>query len=190
MSETSNRAAGKPGDRFFTFVQRVDGRYWSTAFFLGLFAYTLLLVITAMGYSGPAGLFPIAVGLPLLGLIVVKVVVTLFAERLGIESVDLFEDIQDLGEDEEEGDEVDERITYRREFETTMWVSFAVVSIWLLGHLPGLLVFVFGFVYAYERDLLRAGGATGVTFLFVYLLFRVILGANLYEGVLGVGGVI
>lgn len=190
MSETSNRAAGRPGDRFLAFVQRVDGRYWTTVFFLGLFAYTLLLVITAMGYSGPAGLFPIAVGLPLLALIVVKVVVTLFADRLGIESIDLFEDIQSLEGDEEERDEADERLTYRRELETTLWVGFSVVSIWLLGHLLGLLVFVFGFVYAYERNLVRAGGATGVTFLFVYLLFRAILGANLYEGLLGVGGVI
>lgn len=189
MSETNNRTAGGPGERLFTLVQRVEGRYWSTVFFLGLFGYTLLLVVEALGYSGPARLFPLVIGVPLLGLIVVKVVVTLFKERLGIQSIDLFEDIQEF-EGDEELDAPAERQQYRRELETALWVAFAIVSIALFGHLFGLLVFVFGFVYAYERDLLRAGVATAVTFLFVYLLFKAILGASLHEGLLiSFGGV-
>lgn len=190
MSETNNRTAGGPGERLFRLIQGIEGRYWTTVFFLALFGYTLLLVVEALGYSGPARLFPLVVGVPLLGLIVVKVAVTLFGDRLGIRSVDLFEDIQDLDSGDEELDAAAERQQYRRELETALWVAFAIVTIALFGHLFGLVIFVFGFVYAYERDLLRAGVATAVTFLFVYILFKAILGASLHEGLLiSFGGV-
>jgi hypothetical protein len=59
------------------------------------------------------------------------------------------------------------------------------VLIWLVGHIVALLVFVFGFIYLYERNIKRALIATALTFGFIYLLFVTILSASLYEGVLG-----
>lgn len=186
MPETDNRAIDHVGNRVFGFVERVDGRYWSTAFFVALFAYTLLLVVTALGYGSGAQLFPLVVGIPLLALIVTEIVILLFQERLGFESVDLFESVQQLEGTEEKT--TDRRQQYRREFEMALWVTLSVAVVWLFGHMVGLVAFVFGFIYAYERSTRRALVATVITFVFVYLLFVSLLGANLWEGLIPIGG--
>lgn len=187
MPETDNRAIDHVGNRVFGFVERVDGRYWSTAFFVALFAYTLLLVVTALGYGSGAQLFPLVVGVPLLALIVAEIVILLFPDRLGFESTDLFESTQQL-EESEGRKATDQRRQYRREFEMSIWTILSVTAVWLFGHMIGLAVFVFGFIYAYERNAKRALIATVITFIFVYLLFNRLLGANLWEGLVPIGG--
>jgi hypothetical protein len=187
MSSNDNRAVDGLSDRVFMFIENTDGRYWAVTFFLGLIAYTGLLVVEALTYSDAAQLFPLLIGVPLLGLIVLDIGLVLFGDQIGIESVDLFEEIVSLDEEGEMRSLVDQ---YRREFEMILWVGVSVALIWLLGHVIALSVFVFVFIYTYERNLKRAVLATAITFGFVYLLFIVLLEANLASGVLPVGGVL
>lgn len=172
-------------ERAFRKIADVDGRYWASLFFGLIFAYVALMVLEALDYASAPRLFPLVVGVPLLLLIVLQVVLLLFQERLGIESVDLFESIQQLEGVAEEDDEETAAERPRREFEMIILSLLSFVLIWLLGHVAALLAFVFGFIYLYERDLRRALIATALTFGFVYLLFVSILNASLYEGVLG-----
>ena len=170
-------------ERAFRKISGVNGRYWAALFFGLIFLYVALLVVEAQGYSSDPRLFPLVVGVPLLLLIVGQIVLLVFGEQLGIESVDLFESIQQLeGADEET--EMDPLERSRREFEMIVWSLLSFGVIWLFGHLVALVVFVFGFIYVYERSLKRALLATAVTFGFVYLLFVYILGASLWSGVL------
>lgn len=172
-------------ERAFRKIAAVDGRYWASLFFGLIFVYVALMVRQALDYASAPRLFPLVVGIPLLLLIVVQVVLLLFQEQLGIESVDLFESIQQFEGVTEERDEETATEQPRREFEMILLSVLSFVLIWLLGHVVALLVFVFGFIYLYERDLKRALIATALTFGFVYLLFVSILNASLYEGVLG-----
>lgn len=172
-------------DRAFQRITDVNSRYWASLFFGLLFVYVALLISEALGYSSAPRLFPMVIGVPLLLLIVVQVVLLLFQEQLGIESVDLFESIQQLEETTEGSDDEAAVERARREFEMIVLSILSFVLIWLVGHMVALVVFVFGFIYLYERNLTRALLATALTFGFIYLLFVVILGASLYEGALG-----
>lgn len=187
MSSNDNRAVDGLSDRIFVFIENTDGRYWAVAFFLGLIAYTGLLVIEALTYSDAAQLFPLIIGVPLLGLIVLDIVLVLYGDRIGIESDDLFEEAIFLDDEGEAHNLADQ---YRREFEMVLWTAVSVALIWLVGHIIALGVFVFVFIYTYERDLKRAVLATAITFGFVYLLFIVLLEANLASGILSIGGVL
>jgi hypothetical protein len=176
MSSVDERAFGK--------ISGVDGRYWAALFFGLILLYVALLVVEALGYSSDPRLFPLVVGVPLLVLIAGQIVLLVFRDQLGIESVDLFESIQELeGSDDKHDMDPVERT--RREFEMVVWSLISFGVIWLFGHLIALVIFVFGFIYVYERDLKRALLATAVTFGFVYLLFVYILGASLWSGMLG-----
>lgn len=171
-------------ERAFEKIAAVDSRYWASLFFGGVFAYVALLVMQAGGYSADPRLFPLLIGVPLLALIVGQVALLIFGDRLGIESVDLFESAHELTV-EDERTEMEATIEQnRREAEMLVWALVSFGLIWLFGHIIALVVFVFGFIYAYERDLKRALLATAVTFGFIYLLFVSILGASLWEGIL------
>lgn len=176
-------------DRAFERITDIESRHWAALFFGLLLAYILLMVYTAIGYSADARLFPIVIGVPLALLIVVQLFLLEFGERLGIQSVDLFEGIQQLSE-VEEGEEVSAAESARWEFEMILWSLATVVLIWTVGHILTLVLLVFGFIYAYERDLRRATIATVITFLFVYVLFIAILDANLWGGILNPGGLL
>lgn len=172
-------------DRAFRKITDIDSRYWASLFFGLLFVYVGLLVSQALGYASAPRLFPLIIGVPLLLLIVVQVVLLVFQEQLGIKSDDLFESIQQLEDTTEETDEEAAVEQTRQESKMIVLSVLSFVLIWLVGHMVALLVFVFGFIYLYERNLTRALLATALTFGFIYLLFVVILGASLYEGALG-----
>lgn len=166
--------------RTFETLSEIDGRYWATVFFAGIFGYVLLQVLTALGYSPPARLFPILVGVPVLVMTAVKVLQLLAGDRLGIQVTDLFEDVGQM--EFEESETVTPAVRYRREFSMFLWTFALITLIWVIGILPALAVFVFVFIYAHERNLARAVAAMLVTYGFVYLLFIQLLGAVLYEG--------
>lgn len=166
--------------RPFEALSEVDGRYQAAAFFLGLGAYVLMQVVTALGYRPDVRLFPLVIGIPLLVLIAAKVVFLLAGDRLGFDVVDLFEDVTQM--EFEEMQEVPTDVRYGREFAMVVWTAVLLVLIWLLGILPAIAVFIFTFIYFYQRDVARALGATLLAYAFVYVLFIEILGAVLYQG--------
>ncbi|WP_049986589.1 tripartite tricarboxylate transporter TctB family protein [Halobellus rufus] len=187
MVEIDGRAFSGPHKHILEFVRRVDGRYWSAVFFACIFAYTTLLVVESFSYSAAARLFPLIVGISLLGLVAVQIAVLLAGDRLDIKRVELFGSPEEFLEDE--GDtEQEDLLRYQREFEMILWTTLAVAVIWLLGHVLGLVVFVFFFVYRFNRNLKKAGMVTGIAFVFVYLLFVRLLDSSLWTGILFKGG--
>ena len=176
-------------DRGFERLADVDGRYPATAFFLALLGYTLALLLEARGYPADPRLFPMIVGVPLVLLLVIKILLLLLQDRFELQSVDLFEDlgVLDVGSTADEGERADR---YRREVSMIFWIGALGVLIYLIGNLLAIPVFIFTFILAYERDVIRAALVSVVTFGFVYLLFVEILGASLWKGVTGLGGIL
>lgn len=173
-------------ERHFDFLTEIDTRYLKATFFAVIFSYTLLLVLEALGYSSDARLFPLVVGGPLLGLTALKLLQLLFEDRFRMDVTDLI----DIGDMDAVADEEnrDPALTYQRQFTMILWTAGVVALIWLFGHLIALAVFVFAFIYVYERSLRRAIVATALTYAFVHLLFIELLGASLWGGILVIGG--
>lgn len=177
---------GRLADRGFERLADVDERYLATLFFLGLLAYILALIYESLGYSADARLFPLIVGVPLAILLVAKVLLLLLQDRLDLHVVGLFEDVGDLNiaSTREVGDK---SVQYRREFSMILWIGGLLLLIYLFGNLAAVPIFIFAFIFAYERDLLRAAIAAIVTFAFIYLLFVQILDATLWRGIVPIG---
>lgn len=178
-----------PVDRGFERLADVDGRYPATAFFLALLGYTLTLLFEARGYPADPRLFPVIVGVPLTLLLTAKILLLLLQDRIELQSVGLFEDLGELGVASIDGE--DRRASrYRRELSMIGWIGALGALIYLVGNLLAIPVFIFTFILAYERDVVRAAFVSAVTFGFVYLLFVEILGASLWRGVLELGGLL
>lgn len=171
-------------ERPFEALAEVDGRYQSAAFFLGVGAYVLMQVVTAAGYRPDVRLFPLVIGIPLLGLIAAKLVMLLLGDRFGFRMTDLFENVTQMEFDEIE--DLPDAVRYRREFEMVVWTAALLLLVWLVGIMPAIAVFIFTFIYFYERSLPRAVLATVLTYAFVYVLFIVVLDAVLYRGIFAV----
>lgn len=173
----------------FARLAAVEGRFLAMAFFGVLLVYTLALVIQAVGYSEAARLFPLIVGVPLVVMLVVNIILLAVGDRVDLRLVGFFDAVSEIDAVSAET-EVDEGERYRREFSMIGWVAALIGLTWLIGNLPAVAVFVAAFVYVYERDLPRALIVSGITFGFIYLLFVVVLDANLYRGTFPLGGLL
>ena len=160
-------------------TERLDSNHFEALFMGLLLTYTLLLIYTALGYGSQARLFPLLVGGPLLGLILLRLDL-LLTNHIQRGSSGVFQDMTD-GLRDEESSSVDAMTQYRRESEIILWLVTALVLIWAIGFQIALVVFVFLFVYSHERDLIRALGSTVIAYGIVYLLFVQLLSVNLYE---------
>lgn len=169
------------GDRVFEFITETERRYWAALFFFGLFAYTLLLVREARTYGSAPRLFPLIVGVPLLGMLLFKLLQLLGGERFSINVRGVFEDMGNMDVVKTDKD-LDPITQYRNEFMMIVWTVAVTVLIYAFGLLTALGIFVFAFVYVYERSLLRAVVVTVVTYGFVYFLFIELLDAALWRG--------
>lgn len=176
-------------DRGFERLAALDGRYPAMAFFAVLLVYTLALVWQAVGYSDAARLFPLIVGVPLVGMLVVNLLLLAFQDRVDLRLVGFFDAVGDIDAVSAEA-EVDQAERYWREFSMVGWVAGLVGLTWLVGNLAAVAGFVFAFVAVYERSLARALLVSAVTFGFIYLLFVVVLDAALYRGIIPLGGLL
>lgn len=172
-------------DRTFEVLVDVDDRLWPGIFFGGVGLYTLAVVFKSLGYSPDARLFPLVIGVPFLGLVVLQLALLLFEDRLDLESATIF-DLEDRF-DVVSTEDVEPAIRYRREFGMFVWLAGVTVLLWAVGFLPTLAAFLFSFVWYYERDLVRAAIVTAITYGFVYGFFIRLLGAPIYRGALAVG---
>jgi Na+/proline symporter len=173
----------------FERLAAVESRFLAMAFFGALVVYTLALVTQAVGYSDAARLFPLIVGVPLVVMLVVNLLLLAVGDRVDLQLVGFFDAVGDIDAVSAES-AVDEAERYRREFSMVVWVGALIGLTWLIGNLAAVAVFVATFVYVHERDLRRALLVSGFTFGFIYLLFVVILDANLYRGVVPLGGLL
>ncbi|MGQ4556532.1 tripartite tricarboxylate transporter TctB family protein [Halobellus sp. GM3] len=173
------------GDPIFERLSSIDGRLWSGIFFGVLGLYTLAVVVEATTYSSDARLFPLIVGIPFLGLIVLKLVMMAASDRIRLGSFNAIE--LDTQVESVTGVDVSPAVRYRREFAMILWITALSALLWAFGFLFALFVFLFSFVLLYERDLVRAVLIAAGTFVFVYLFFIRLLGANIYEGAYPIG---
>ena len=90
---------------------------------------------------------------------------------------------EEINTDESEDDEVERPTRIEREARTIAWVFGLLTVVFLLGFLAALTIFVFAFVYYYERDLKLAASVTLLNFAVSYVLFVVILQVPFYLGV-------
>lgn len=180
MSEVVERYAGT--------IESIESRYWEALFFMVLLAYDLVLVYTATGYGEDPRLFPLMIGVPLAGLIVVRVAMLVMADRFDFDSAGMFESVTadlDIEETEEGGQAGPGTLEqYRSELATMGWIAGFLALVWAFGFQISVVVFVFAYVLVYEQDVKRAIVATVVAFALVYLLFIQLLSVPLYEGAL------
>lgn len=188
MSEVSNPASKSATERAGQAIESIESRYWEALFFLVLLAYDLLLVYVATGYSEDPRLFPLLMGVPLAGLIIVRIAMLLLADRFDFDSGGMFESVTsdlDIEETEEGGQAGSGTLEqYQSELATMGWIAGLLALVWAFGFQISVVVFVFTYVLYYERDLQRAVLATVVAFGLVYLLFIQLLSVPLYEGAL------
>lgn len=172
-------------DQVFDRLASFDGRLWAGLFFGVLGLYTLALIYEATGYSSDARLFPLIVGVPFLGLVVVKLALLLLQDRLQISSKELFDFDEEFSQ--ATGGDVSPGLRYHREFVMILWLVGLSALLWAFGFLPALLVFIFTFVELYERKPVRAAAIAVGTYAFVYLFFIRLLGATIYGGAYPIG---
>jgi hypothetical protein len=158
---------------------RVPVRFREALFILVLGAYVALIVATATGYSQNARRFPLVIGVPLLGLILLKVVILVGGDRLSLPATGLVSDMIDLDTGGE--DTIASWMRRRREIEMVAWVGLFVALVWALGFQVGGVLFTAAFVFRYERDVVRALLAGAVTYAIVYLLFIQLLNRRLVD---------
>lgn len=185
MSTLKSRFEPRILKRVGQWIEAVPSRYWESMFFVGLLSYTVVLVYHANQFSSGAGLFPLIVGVPLIGMFCLKLLFTLvLRDRLG-QFGGLTSDLMSQ-QSEGAGNALDdEPAGVHRELESVLWVLLLFGILYLAGFLYGLTVFIFAFVLVKERDLLRAGIVTGSSMLSIYLLFVELLSIQLWSGVIG-----
>ena len=169
-------------------ISRISQDIWKTVFFGMLFAYTAVLVFASLGYTAAARLFPLIIGLPLLGMLLMNILLIHNPTKYTIRFGGLFDDISDeaMSEQMSNGDAGGSDVATRIHREITMglWILSVLVLIWLFGFLNAFLVFIFLFVYFYEGSLIRAGTVTVLSLIFIYALFIELLALPLPEGAL------
>lgn len=176
MSETETHDAT---GRVWGLPDRVPRRFREAIFVLLLGVYASVIVFTAIGYSQRARRFPLVIGVPVLGLIVLKVALLLGGDRLSLPATGLVSDVVSL--DTGGSDDIDASTQRRREVEVIGWIALFVGLIWALGFQVGSVLFVAGFVFRHQRDPKRALLVAGITYAIIYLLFVRLLNRRLVE---------
>jgi hypothetical protein len=176
----------KPIDMTTDYVTRVPSTFWRIVFFGLLFLYTIGLLVQAWSYSGDARLFPFLIGVPLSIMIVLYIGLVL-SPRYSSAGGGVFDDITDealseadKGLDESGSAELTLRI--QRELKMTLWIIGVLVMIYLIGFLNALGIFLFTFLYIYEKSFVRASTITVLSLAFIQVFFVNILTLPLWEG--------
>lgn len=162
-------------------VRRLERKHWESLFFLLLLSYTVVLVVRANGYSSDPRLFPLMIGLVLIGLVVVRVTM-LLSDRFSGVGGGMFESLSEELKDADEATRERDRLTrYRIELSMVGWVVGLLALVWALGFQLALIIFVFVFVYVYEDSARRAALTSLLSYALIYLLFVQLLSVTLYE---------
>jgi hypothetical protein len=168
-------------------LSEVDNLYWEVLFYVIVFGYTAVLLVTSFNYRPTARLFPVTVGALLIGLILLKVGVIALVNWREYSIGGVFDEIGPTFNTDSDADTSEEHLDpvmrYKRQIQMIGWLVLLIVSIWAIGVQAAMIPFTFAFVYSYERDLRKAAIASIVTLLLVYVIFIQILSASLWPGV-------
>lgn len=170
------------------YVSQISSERWEVVFLGILLAYAAALVFQAMSYSPDARLFPMLIGVPLLGMILVKILITHYPIRSISGTGGLVDrvskEIEPNQTNEDDSEETASIVHIQRELTMTSWIVGVFILIWLLGFLNASAIFMFSFIYIYENSLIRAGGVTLLALIFIYGLFVELLSLPLWEGII------
>lgn len=172
-----------------TILANISQRYLEAVFFLGLLAYSALLVWETRGYGPDARLFPLLVGVPLIAMLVLQIVLLLLPDRLTPSGGGMFNDISDeFTEVEEDRDKPSTEVMIQRETSMMFWLIGVIIAIWLFGFLLAIPIFIFVFKYYYDRDLTQAIILASVIYVLIDIMFLRLLNFVLWGGLLIDGG--
>lgn len=174
------------------YIITVPSEHRKAAFFGVLFSYTGALVLKSLEYSPDARLFPLLVGITLLGLILLKFVLMVSPEKYSAGGGGLFDkaSAEIMSNEEDDINQLDNQnsvspeIRLQREFKMTMWIIGTLLLTWLIGFLNASVIFIFSFIYVHEGKIVKAGGLTVILVGFIYFFFIEVLSIPLWEGIL------
>jgi hypothetical protein len=134
------------------------------------------MIFTAWGWPFRAALFPLAVGLPLLALVVVELFLTVTGRSRGVEE-------ESLGADFRLSETSDHALAERRTLIIALWILFFLLMILLVGFTIAVPVFFFLYLRLGAKESWGATiGTTAVASASFYALFVWLLRTPLHEG--------
>ncbi len=158
-----------------------------TLFTLGVFVLVLVFLVLSLGYQPRARLVPIIIAVPTLLLTLLQLLIDMIpavARRLSFfQEYDLFG--IDTGRAVEPSRESGSSSTvYRRELSFAAWLLLLVALIYFLGYLVAIPLFLTSFMRLRSSESWPMTlSITAATWTFVYVVFIVVMGAPLHEGV-------
>ena len=158
-----------------------------TLFTLGVFVVVLGFLILALDYQPRARLVPLIIAVPTLLLTLFQFLIDAIpavGRRFSFfQEYDLFGIETGRAAEPSEGKRPSGNV-FRRELSFAAWLLFLVALIYFIGYLAAIPLFMILFMRlrSSERWLVTLS-ITAVTWAFVYLVFIVIMGAPLHEGV-------
>ncbi len=163
-----------------------------TLFTLGVFVLVLFFLVLSLDYRPRARLVPIIIAVPTLLLTLLQLLIDMIpavARRLSFfQEYDLFGIDAGRSADPSEKSGSSEggssTTIYRRELNFASWLLLLVALIYFVGYLVAIPVFLVLFLRLRSSESwLMTLSITAVTWTFVYVVFIVVMGAPLHEGV-------
>lgn len=170
----------------------IEGETLDRAFAVLLFLFFGILLAATPRYSPDSRLFPTVIGVPSIILLAALIVVQ-SSERVGdtvgkFASSDVFgfdERFSDSTADQSEDDPLHAR--RKRLLVIGLWMVLMFVLVIIMGFIPATVVFLLGFYRLYaDVGWPRTVGYTFVFTVMVILVFDVVMGTRLYQGILEV----
>jgi len=163
-------------------LERISPIYYQQLFFIFVFGYVFLMMWDTRTYGSTVRLFPLLIGIPLLGALVLQIVFPLLPDWLagnfdGLMGAAVGDEEIDLKQDSFE-----RSTRMQRELGVVIWVVALLAIMYLFGFFSGMTVFVAVFIYYYERSLVKAIGIMMINFVLSYILFVQILQLRLFPG--------
>ena len=164
-------------DRLYPFSTKT----LQTVFYLLLLGWTGWLLAMANEWDGDDKLFPFVVGVPLCLLVTTKLL-KLYSQRTASSTANKDNETESILE--HDGDESSRSVAVKQRYELTMlvWVVALPVASYYLGFVPVVPVFIFGFLWYYQRDAKLAVAVALAGSITLYLLFAFLLDVSLWKG--------
>ncbi len=158
-----------------------------TLFTLAVFVLVLGFLVLSLDYQPRARLVPLIIAVPTLLLTLLQLLIDMVpavARRFSfLQEYDLFG--IDTGRAAEPSEETgSSSAVYRRELNFAAWLLLLIALIYFLGYLVAIPLFLILFLRLRSSESwLMTLSITAVTWAFVYVVFIVVMGAPLHEGV-------
>lgn len=163
-------------------LEQIRPIYYKQAFFLTAFGYIALMMWDAQSYGPTVRLFPVLIGVPTLGLLLVQLLFPVIPEGFELGGDGLMSTVTDSSEIDVNESTTDRSVRMQREFTMVLWTLSLLGVVYLFGFLAGLTLFVAAFIYYYERNLKLALGVMLLNLAVAYVLFVQILQIRLFPG--------